>query len=77
METPLIFTIEELERLPSVSRLAFLECSGNTWDGWKDAQDFSVQDTHGLTSTSEWTGVKLSTLLEAAGMRRDASWMLA
>ena len=77
VETPLIFTIEELERLPSVSRLAFLECSGNTWDGWKDAQDFSVQDTHGLTSTSEWTGVKLSTLLEAAGMRRDASWMLA
>jgi sulfane dehydrogenase subunit SoxC len=77
VEKPLIFTVEELERLPSVSRLAFLECSGNTWDGWKDAQDYSVQDTHGLTSTSEWTGVKLSTLLEAAGMRRDASWMLA
>jgi sulfane dehydrogenase subunit SoxC len=74
---PLIFTVEELQRLPSVSRLAFLECSGNTWDGWKDAQDFSVQDAHGLTSTSEWTGVKLSTLLEAAGMRPDASWMLA
>ncbi len=77
VEKPLIFTVDELERLPAVSRLAFLECSGNTWDGWKDAQDYSVQDTHGLTSTSEWTGVKLSTLLEAAGMRREASWMLA
>jgi len=36
-----------------------------------------VQDTHGLTSTSEWTGVKLSTLLEAVGVQRGASWMLA
>ncbi len=77
VEKPLIFTVDELERLPAVSRLAFVECSGNTWDGWKDAQDYSVQDTHGLTSTSEWTGVKLSTLLEAAGMRSEASWMLA
>lgn len=77
VEKPLIFTVEELERLPASSRLAFVECSGNTWDGWKDAQDYSVQDTHGLTSTSEWTGVKLSTLLDAAGMRREASWMLA
>src|SRR2546421_8509630 len=39
--------------------------------------DFTVQDTHGLTSTSEWTGVKLSTLLEAVGVQRGASWMLA
>jgi sulfane dehydrogenase subunit SoxC len=77
VEKPLIFTVEELERLPAVSRLAFVECSGNTWDGWKDAQDFSVQATHGLTSTSEWTGVKLSTLLDSAGMRPEASWMLA
>ena len=37
----------------------------------------TVQDTHGLTSTSEWTGVKLSTLLEAVGVRREATWMLA
>ena len=37
----------------------------------------TVQDTHGLTSTSEWTGVRLSTLLEAVGVRREATWMLA
>src|SRR2546430_15117753 len=36
-----------------------------------NAPDFTVQDTHGLTSTSEWTGVKLSTLLEAVGVQRD------
>lgn len=77
VERPLILTMADLERLPSASRIAFLECSGNTWDGWREAQDFTVQDTHGLTSTSEWTGVKLSTLLDAVGVRREATWMLA
>jgi sulfane dehydrogenase subunit SoxC len=77
VDRPLIFTVEELKRLPSASRLAFIECSGNTWLGWREAQDLTVQDTHGLTSTSEWTGVKLSTLLDAVGVRRDATWMLA
>lgn len=77
VDRPLIFTVEELKRLPSVSRLTFIECSGNTWLGWQEAQDLTVQDTHGLTSTNEWTGVKLSTLLDAVGARRDATWMLA
>lgn len=77
VERPLLFTVEELKRFPAVSRLAFIECSGNTWDGWREVQDVTVQDTHGLTSCSEWTGVKLSTLLEEVGARRDATWMLA
>lgn len=77
VERPLFFTVEELKRFPAVSRLAFIECSGNTWDGWREAQDVTVQDTHGLTSNSEWTGVKLSTLLETVGARREATWMLA
>lgn len=75
---PTIFTLDDVKRLPSVSRLTFLECGGNSWDGWRsDAGDFTVQETHGLMSTSEWTGVKLSTLLEAVGVQRDATWMLA
>src|SRR5439155_25456341 len=66
VERPMIFSLDELERFPAVSRIAFLECSGNSHDLWlPNAPDFTVQDTHGLTSTSEWTGVKLSTLLEA------------
>src|SRR4029079_8009722 len=77
VKRPLIFTVKELERLPSTSRIAFLECSGNTWDGWREAQDVTVQDIYGLTSTSEWTGVRLSTLLEAVAVRREATWMLA
>jgi len=77
VDQPLIFTVEELTRLPSVSRLAFIECAGNSRDGWGDAKDLTAQEIHGLTSTSEWTGVKLSTLLEAVGMQPKASWMLA
>ncbi len=74
---PSVFTVEELQRFPSVSRLAFIECAGNTRTEWREAQDVSVQDTHGLTSTSEWTGVRLATLLEEAGIQRGAAWMLA
>lgn len=78
VDRPMVFTLGDLERVPAVSRLAFLECSGNSWDCWFDkAADFSVQELHGLTSTSEWTGVKLSTLLETVGVQRGASWMLA
>ncbi len=44
---------------------------------WRDAQDHTVQELHGLTSTSEWTGVKLATLLEAAGLKPEAAWVLA
>jgi sulfane dehydrogenase subunit SoxC len=77
VDKPLIFTVEELKQLPSVSRLAFIECAGNSRDGWGDSKDLTVQEIHGLTSTSEWTGVKLSTLLEAVEMQPKASWMLA
>ncbi|TKB80914.1 MAG: sulfite dehydrogenase [Nitrospira sp.] len=78
VERPMIFSVEELERFPSSSRLVFLECSGNSWDGWREGTpDFLVQDTHGLTSCSEWTGVKLSTLLDAVGAGPEATWLLA
>ena len=73
----LFFTVDDLHRFPSVSRLAFIECSGNSRQGWGTAQDLTVQDVHGLTSTSEWTGVKLADLLDAAGLKPEASWVLA
>ena len=77
VDRPLIFTLPELQRFPSVSRHAFIECAGNSRSGWQGAQDLTLQELHGLTSTSEWTGVKLSTLLEATGVRPEAAWMLA
>ena len=37
----------------------------------------NVQAIHGLLSCSEWTGVKLSVLLEEAGIDPSAKWLLA
>lgn len=75
---PTIFTMDDLLRMPSITRVAFIECAGNGWDNWKKAlPDLTVQDTHGLISTSEWTGVPLAHLLQAVGTTRQATWMLA
>ena len=77
VDRPLIFTLADLKRLPSVSRLHFVECAGNSGGEWglKNAPD--VQRSHGLASCSEWTGVPLRVLLEEAGIQKDAQWLLA
>ena len=77
VDRPLVFTVDELKRLPSVSRILFLECSGNSQSEWKGAANASVQRTHGLTSCSEWTGVSVAMLLRECGVQPSASWMLA
>ena len=77
VERPLVFAVEELKRLPSTSRIHFLECSGNSGTGWRPTPRPTVQAAHGLTSCSEWTGVRLSLLLDEVGVKRDAAWMLA
>ena len=78
VRTPRVLTLEDLLRMPSVSRVHFIECTGNGWENWKKADPtLTVQRTHGLISTSEWTGVPLRYLLELAGKDRSATWMLA
>jgi sulfane dehydrogenase subunit SoxC len=76
VERPLTFTMNDLMRFPAVSRLHFLECSGNSfWTG--TSAKSTVQETHGLLSCCEWTGVLLSTVLGEAGVKPDARWILA
>ncbi|MEI4264235.1 sulfite dehydrogenase [Roseovarius sp. D0-M9] len=77
VDEPLHFTMDDLKRLPSVSKIHFIECSGNGLTEWAKPTLKTVQGTHGLTSTSEWTGVHLSTLLEMAGVQDSAAWILA
>ena len=77
VERPLIFTMEDLRRLPSVSRLYFIECSGNSRSEWKPGGAPTAQMSHGLASCSEWTGVPLAVVLEEAGIRPEARWLLA
>ena len=74
---PMIFTMAEIMRFPQVSRLHFLECSGNTQNWAKPSPTQTVQDTHGLLSCCERTGVALKTVLEAVGVKSSARWMLA
>ncbi len=77
VERPMTFTLEEITRFPSRSRLAFIECSGNSGGEWRTPAGRTVQETHGLFSTSEWTGVPLALLLREVGAKPEATWMLA
>ena len=73
VDRPLTFTMEDLKRLPSVTRHHFLECAGNR----STPRAKTVQESHGMTSCAEWTGVLLSTLLKEAGVKAGASWFVA
>ena len=73
---PLTFTLDELKRFPSVSKVYFLECNANSRP-LRGPNGDSVQLVHGRTSCSEWTGVLLSTLLKEVSPRDDAKWIVA
>ena len=81
VDRPLKFRLADLKRFPSVSRICFIECSGNGYLTSNNRSDIPEEITpgqlDGLVSTSEWTGVRLSTLLNEAGARRNATWFLA
>lgn len=73
VERPMKFTLKDLKRFPSVTRIRFLECAGNFRSG---KEELTPQDILGLTSQSEWTGVMLSTLFREVGVDPKASWFL-
>ena len=77
VERPMIFSLDDLTRFPSVSRIHFLECSGNTQNWGAPKPEYTAQDTHGLVSCCEWTGVPLAIVLAEAGVRAEAKWLLA
>ena len=77
VDRPFVFTVAELKQLPSISRIYFLECSGNSSSEWRGSGEASVQRAHGLTSCSEWTGVSLALLLKECGLQPAGSWILA
>jgi sulfane dehydrogenase subunit SoxC len=67
VKNPKVYTMDDLMRLPSVSRIHFIECGANTAMEWGNVAVPTVQYTHGMVSCSEFTGVPLSVLLEDAG----------
>jgi sulfane dehydrogenase subunit SoxC len=75
---PLQFSVEALLRYPTISRLSFLECSGNSFfNAAAEAPQKSCGAIHGLVSCSEWTGVSLAVLLDEAGVDPKGKWMVA
>jgi sulfane dehydrogenase subunit SoxC len=74
---PLVFSMADLLRLPSVSRIHFIECAGNSYREHEGRPESDVQKSHGLLSCSEWTGVPLKVLLEEAGLTPSARWIVA
>ncbi|WP_062267977.1 sulfite dehydrogenase [Endozoicomonas arenosclerae] len=74
---PLKLSLQDLKRFPSVSRTCFIECAGNCQDYFKKGPQTPLQQIAGMTSQSEWTGVKLATLLRETGLRKNAKWLLA
>jgi sulfane dehydrogenase subunit SoxC len=77
VDRPIIFTVDDLRRLPSLSRIYFMECSGNSGGEWGTKTGATAQSSHGLASCSEWTGVPLSLLLSEAGIQKTAKWVIA
>ena len=77
VDRPLIFTVADLMRFPSESRMYFMECGANGGMDYRGAQMQGVQFTHGMIHCCEWTGVRLSTLMNEVGVSSSAKWMLA
>ena len=77
VERPLVFSMKELQRFPSVPRVHFIECAGNSGREHEGRPGENVQKSHGLLSNTEWTGVLLKTVLEEAGIKRKARWIVA
>jgi sulfane dehydrogenase subunit SoxC len=75
VERPLIFTVDDIRRFPSTSQIHFLECSANP--GYRKPYGKTASDLVGLLSCAEWTGVSMRLVLQEAGLRPEAKWVVA
>ncbi len=77
VERPLVFTMADIMRFPRTDRVYFLECAANSGMEWRGAQINAVQFTHGMIHNVMYTGVPLRALLDEAGVKPSAKWLLA
>src|SRR5258708_7537538 len=68
---PFNLSYQELRDMPSETRVALLECAGNS-RVFLIPQVEGAQWELGAVGNAEWTGVPLAVLLECAGMEEDA-----
>lgn len=76
VDKPLVFTMEDLKRMPRQNRIHFLECAANSGMEWRGAQLNGCQFTHGMVHNVMYTGVPLKLLLAEAGVKTTAKWLL-
>jgi sulfane dehydrogenase subunit SoxC len=76
VDKPLLFTMEDLKRFPRTNRIHFLECAANSGMEWRGAQLNGCQFTHGMVHNVMYTGVMLKDVLNEAGLKPDARWLL-
>ena len=78
VKRPVAFSLDALMRYPMETRIHFVECSGNSGIfSMPQPQQVTAGELNGLLSCSEWTGVRLSTLLAEAGVSKEAKWVIA
>jgi len=77
VEKPLVLTMDQLKRYPSVTRIHFIECPANDGPEWRGPQFNSLQFSKGMMSCAEWTGVYIKDILADLGLKPEAKWMLA
>lgn len=77
VDKPLILTLDDLKRLPRVNKIYFCECAANSGMEWRGAQLNGCQFTHGMVHCVMYTGVPLKIILEEAGVKTNARWVMA
>jgi sulfane dehydrogenase subunit SoxC len=76
VDTPLVFTMEDILRFPRENHVYFLECAANSGMEWRGAQLNGCQYTHGMIHNVMYTGVPLRLILEQAGVKTNGKWIL-
>ncbi|MBV1906504.1 MAG: sulfite dehydrogenase [Pseudomonadales bacterium] len=78
VEKPIRFKYEDLLAYPMESHVYFLECSGNSFrNTFSKPADMTAGSLNGLVSSAEWSGVPVHYLLDEAGVKPGAQWVVA
>ncbi|QDM17172.1 sulfite dehydrogenase [Tardiphaga sp. vice352] len=76
VDKPLVFTMDDIKRMPRVNKVYFLECAANSGMEWRGAQLNGCQFTHGMIHNVMYTGVPLKVLLNEAGLKPNVKWLM-
>lgn len=71
VRNPIVFSYDELKKMPSKELVMTLECAGNRRDDFRP-KVFGEQWTNGAINHGVWKGVPLKMLLEKTGLTAEA-----